>query len=57
MEKTVGRCHVVVEWGSCEYEQIIVDARMTVAICGLKFIKFFVRMTVMRQFWITNLDG
>ena len=40
MEKTVGRCHVAVEWGSGEYEQIVVDAQMTVAICGLKFIRF-----------------
>ena len=40
MEKTVGRCCVAVEWGSGEYEQIVLDAQMTVAICGLKFIRF-----------------
>ena len=40
MEKTVGRCHVAVRWGSGEYEQIIVNVWMTVAICGLKFIRF-----------------
>ena len=27
-------------WGSGEYEQIVVDVQMTVAICGLKFIRF-----------------
>ena len=40
MEKTVGRCHVAVVWGGGEYEQIVVDAWVTVAICGLKFIRF-----------------
>ena len=39
MEKTVGRCHVAVEWGGGVYEQVGVDAWVTVAICGLKFIR------------------
>ena len=40
MKKTVGRCCVAVVWGGGEYEQIVVDAWVTVAICGLKFIRF-----------------
>ena len=38
--ETVGRCHVAVEGGSGEYDQFVVKAWMTVAICGLKFIRF-----------------
>ena len=39
MGKTVGRGHVAVE-GSGEYEQLVADVWMTVAICDLKFIRF-----------------
>ena len=39
MGKTVGRGHVAVE-GSGEYEKLVADVWMMVAICGLKFIRF-----------------
>ena len=38
MGKTVGRGRVAM--GSREYEQLVADVWMMVAICGLKFIRF-----------------
>ena len=48
MEKTVGRCCVVVEWGSGEYEQIVVDAWTEQFVAPN--LSGFVRMTVIYQF-------
>ena len=54
--KTVGGGCVAVGESSGEYEQIVIDSWLIVAICGSKF-SSVVRMTATNRFWVPNYMG